>query len=50
MRGVSYGRFGGSDVLERGDLPEPTRSQNAVIVRMKAAAMSPADIQPSARF
>lgn len=44
MKGVSYRRFGGSEVLEYGDLPEPKLSQNAVIVRMKAAAVNPADI------
>jgi NADPH:quinone reductase-like Zn-dependent oxidoreductase len=44
MRDVSYGSFGGLDVLAHGDLLEPKRSQNAVIVRMKAAAGSPADI------
>lgn len=44
MKGVSYSRFGGSEVLEYGDLPEPTLSQNSVIVRVKAAAINPADI------
>ena len=44
MKGVSYRRFGGSEVLEYGDLPEPKLSQDAVIVRMKAAAINPADI------
>ncbi|MCB8883001.1 NADP-dependent oxidoreductase [Acidisoma cellulosilytica] len=44
MKGISYSRFGGSEVLEYGDLPEPKLSQNAVIVRMKAAAINPADI------
>jgi NADPH:quinone reductase-like Zn-dependent oxidoreductase len=44
MKGVSYSRFGGSEVLEYGDLPEPKMSQNDVIVRMRAAAINPADI------
>ncbi len=44
MKGVSYSRFGGSEVLEYGELPEPKLSQNAVIVRVKAAAINPADI------
>jgi NADPH:quinone reductase-like Zn-dependent oxidoreductase len=39
MMGVSYNRFGGSEVLEYGELPDPKLSQNAVIVRMKAAAI-----------
>lgn len=44
MKGVFYSRFGGSEVLEYGELPEPKLSQNAVIVRVKAAAINPADI------
>jgi hypothetical protein len=32
VKGVSYSRFGGSDVLEYGQLPEPKLSQNSVIV------------------
>jgi len=44
MKGVSYRRFGGSDVLEYRELPEPKLSQNGVIVRMKAAAINPADV------
>ncbi len=44
MKGVSYSRFGGPEVLQYGELPEPRLSQNAVIVRVKAAAINPADI------
>ncbi|WP_223434659.1 MULTISPECIES: NADP-dependent oxidoreductase [unclassified Pseudomonas] len=44
MKGVFYNRFGGSGVLEYGELPEPKLSQNAVMVRVKAAAINPADI------
>jgi NADPH:quinone reductase-like Zn-dependent oxidoreductase len=44
MKGVSYSRFGGPEVLQYSDLPEPKLSQNAVIVRVKAAAINPADI------
>jgi NADPH:quinone reductase-like Zn-dependent oxidoreductase len=33
----------GSEVLEYGDLPELKLSQNVVIVRMRAAAINPAD-------
>jgi NADPH:quinone reductase-like Zn-dependent oxidoreductase len=44
VRGISYRRFGGPEVLEYGELPEPKRSQNAVIVRVKAVAINPADI------
>jgi NADPH:quinone reductase-like Zn-dependent oxidoreductase len=44
MKGVSYRRFGGSEVLEYGDLPEPKLSQNSVIIRVMATAINPADI------
>jgi NADPH:quinone reductase-like Zn-dependent oxidoreductase len=44
MMGVFYRRFGGSEVLEYDELPEPKLSQNAVVVRVKAAAINPADI------
>jgi NADPH:quinone reductase-like Zn-dependent oxidoreductase len=50
MKGASYSRFGGSEVLEYGELPEPKLSQNAVIVRMRAAAINPADIALQAGF
>jgi NADPH:quinone reductase-like Zn-dependent oxidoreductase len=44
MKGVFYSRYGGSEVLEYGDLPEPKLSQNSVIVRVKATSINPADI------
>jgi NADPH:quinone reductase-like Zn-dependent oxidoreductase len=50
MMGVSYSRFGGSEVLEYGELPDPKLSQNTVIVRVKAAAINPADIALQAGF
>jgi NADPH:quinone reductase-like Zn-dependent oxidoreductase len=50
MKSVFYNRFGGSEVLEYGELPEPKLSQNAVIVRVKAAAINPADIALQAGF
>lgn len=50
MKGVSYKRFGGSEVLEYGELPEPKLSQNAVIVRMMATAINPADVALQAGF
>jgi NADPH:quinone reductase-like Zn-dependent oxidoreductase len=44
MKGVFYSHFGGPEVLRYDELPEPRLSQNAVIVRVKAAAINPADI------
>jgi hypothetical protein len=44
MKGVFYSRYGGSEVLEYGDLPEPKLSQNSVIVRVQAPSINPADI------
>lgn len=48
--GVSYNRFGGSEVLEYGELPDPKLSQNGVIVRVRAAAINPADIALQAGY
>ena len=48
--GVYYNRFGGSEVLEYGELPDPKLSQNVVIVRVKAAAINPADIALQAGY
>jgi NADPH:quinone reductase-like Zn-dependent oxidoreductase len=44
MKAIIYRRYGGSDVLEYVDLPDPKLSQNNVIVRIKATALNPADL------
>ncbi len=43
MKAVIYRRFGGPEVLEYTDVPDPKLSQNSVLVRVRAAALNPAD-------
>lgn len=45
MRGVSFDRFGGPDVLTfRDDLPEPPLGPDTVLVRVHAAGVNPVDV------
>jgi NADPH:quinone reductase-like Zn-dependent oxidoreductase len=43
MKAVLYRRYGGPEVLEYTDVPDPKLSQNSVLVRVRAAALNPAD-------
>jgi len=43
MKAVVYRRYGGPEVLEYADVPDPKLSQNSVLVRVRAAALNPAD-------
>ncbi|MBV2356182.1 NADP-dependent oxidoreductase [Streptomyces sp. J2-1] len=43
MKGISYRRFGGPEVLEYGDLPEPRLGPDHVLVKVCAAAVNPVD-------
>jgi NADPH:quinone reductase-like Zn-dependent oxidoreductase len=43
MKAIVYRRYGGPEVLEFAEVPEPKISQNDVLVRVKAAALNPAD-------
>jgi hypothetical protein len=43
MKAVVYRSFGGPEVLEYTDVPDPKLSQNGVLVRVRAAALNPAD-------
>jgi NADPH:quinone reductase-like Zn-dependent oxidoreductase len=45
LKAVVYRRFGGSEVLEYTDVPNPKLAQNSVLVRVRAAALNPADHQ-----
>ncbi|MBL3807517.1 NADP-dependent oxidoreductase [Streptomyces sp. BRB081] len=44
MQGISYRTFGGPEVLEYGDLPEPKLAPDAVLVKVVATAVNPADL------
>src|ERR1700733_5567617 len=43
MKAIVYRRYGGPEVLEYIDVPDPKLSQNSVLVRVRAAALNPAD-------
>ena len=43
MKAVVYRRYGGPEVLEYTGVPDPKVAQNSVLVRVRAAALNPAD-------
>jgi NADPH:quinone reductase-like Zn-dependent oxidoreductase len=43
LKAVVYRSFGGPEVLEYTDVPDPKLAQNSVLVRVRAAALNPAD-------
>lgn len=43
MKAIIYRRYGGPEVLEMAEMPEPKVAQNSVLIRVKAAALNPAD-------
>lgn len=43
MKAISYSRYGGADVLEYGELREPKVGPDAVLVKVRAAAVNPVD-------
>jgi hypothetical protein len=45
LKAVVYRSFGGPEVLEYTDVPDPKLAQNSVLVRMRATALNPADHQ-----
>jgi NADPH:quinone reductase-like Zn-dependent oxidoreductase len=45
MKAVVYHRYGGPEVLEYTDVPDPKLAQNSVLVRVRGAALNPADHQ-----
>ncbi|AGI91452.1 NADP-dependent oxidoreductase [Streptomyces albidoflavus] len=44
MQGISYRTFGGPEVLEYGDLPDPKLAPDAVLVKVVATAVNPVDL------
>jgi NADPH:quinone reductase-like Zn-dependent oxidoreductase len=44
VKAVVYHRFGGPEVLEIAELPEPKVNLDGVLVRVRAAALNPADL------
>ncbi|BCM65824.1 MULTISPECIES: NADP-dependent oxidoreductase [Streptomyces] len=43
MKGISYRRYGGPEVLEYGELPDPKVGPDQVLVKVRAAAVNPVD-------
>ncbi|MFD0275155.1 NADP-dependent oxidoreductase [Kitasatospora sp. NPDC127111] len=43
MKAITYRSYGGPDVLEYGDVPEPKLGPDAVLVRVAAASVNPVD-------
>lgn len=43
MKAIIYRKYGGPEVLELAEVPEPKLSQTSVVVRVKAAGVNPAD-------
>lgn len=43
MKAISYGRYGGADVLEYGERPDPKVGPDTVLVKVRAAAVNPVD-------
>lgn len=43
MKAVSYRSFGGPEVLEYGELPDPKTGPDSVLVQVRAAAVNPVD-------
>ena len=43
MKAIIYRRYGGPEVLELAEVPDPKLAQNSVLIAVKAAALNPAD-------
>jgi NADPH:quinone reductase-like Zn-dependent oxidoreductase len=43
VKGISYSRYGGPEVLEYGDVRDPKVGPDAVLVKVRAAAVNPVD-------
>ncbi|MFF7439312.1 zinc-binding dehydrogenase [Streptomyces sp. NPDC008122] len=50
MKAISYNRYGGPEVLEYGELPDPKVGPDEVLVRVRAAAVNPVDWKAQAGY
>ncbi|GAA1119791.1 NADP-dependent oxidoreductase [Streptomyces javensis] len=50
MKAISYRRYGGPEVLEYGERPEPKVGPDSVLIRVKAAAVNPVDWKAQAGY
>jgi hypothetical protein len=44
VKAIIYRRYGGPEVLELAEVPDPKLAQNSVLIGVKAAALNPADL------
>ncbi len=50
MKAMIYRQYGGPEVLELAEVPEPKLSQTNILIRVKTAALNPADLALQAGF
>ena len=50
MKAISYSRYGGPEVLEYGERPDPKVGPDAVLVKVRAAAVNPVDWKAQAGY
>ncbi|MDX3232271.1 NADP-dependent oxidoreductase [Streptomyces sp. ME19-01-6] len=50
MKAITYRRYGGPEVLEYGEVPEPTVGPDSVLVKVRAAAVNPVDWKARAGY
>ncbi|MGW4053401.1 NADP-dependent oxidoreductase [Streptomyces sp. NPDC004779] len=50
MKAISYRRYGGPEVLEYGELPDPKVGPDEVLVQVRAAAVNPVDWKAQAGY
>ncbi|WP_030758626.1 NADP-dependent oxidoreductase [Streptomyces griseus] len=50
MKAISYRRYGGPEVLEYGELPDPKVGPDEVLVKVRAAAVNPVDWKAQAGY
>ncbi|MFE0701826.1 NADP-dependent oxidoreductase [Streptomyces sp. NPDC058872] len=50
MKAISYSRYGGPEVLEYGELPDPKVGPDDVLVKVRAAAVNPVDWKAQAGY
>ncbi|MEC4018571.1 NADP-dependent oxidoreductase [Streptomyces sp. H27-D2] len=50
MKAISYRTYGGPEVLEYAELPEPKIGPDAVLIKVKAAAVNPVDWKAQAGY
>ncbi|MEU8826377.1 NADP-dependent oxidoreductase [Streptomyces sp. NPDC048636] len=50
MKAISYRRYGGPEVLDYGEVPDPKVGPDSVLIRVRAAAVNPVDWKAQAGY